>query len=907
MFALEHGLSGDDLDLLMSTVRSAVRKGLGAGSRQWWLPFVVYAAESGYHYVGDEYWPSFEQSTPGWRSDQRPWVKTSFQRFAAEYGGAVPTGAFASNFTIIAWPITHAVLPTYLQRQLAQLLFDFRGALTSDLLDDPASLGARLARRATAYTDRFRIFCENTTLVGQVAAALLSGDEEQTPYLLPSTLERIVEGLSEERQARHWLKSAQRTASRVRGFQLQNGETTTPTRTKVVSRATDPRLLLRLETTWTAYAALPDLTSLSAELPFVYDQLRSSRGTVNGAARAIPPSALLYGGQEVRLARWPQPDRPFLQLERGDGKTNRVLADECVITHGPWWVFRLYGTGLAVEVKGKIVRPGRRYLLVASAATTPPVVPWLSQVAIDVQGVNAYELSIPEQTSESHEAALRDSGIAVMSHVEIRPVGIVASVWDGDGEVEWLAGEPAMLGLRSDLLPLRCRVSVDGVTYFLEWSPGEVELVFSLEGLAVGTHDLNAVLLGEGGRKLAAGSLDITIRDPQVRAEGASVGEGIRMLAAPARPTLSDLWDDRATISIDGPAGASAELLVTLRGGDDQAVAVLKRSIRMPVDAASWKATAKAVRADRRFRDAYDQAESCVVSVRREGVGFAALTCERGFQPLRWHFMRSHDGQVVASLVDRTDGGSTVVDFFAVEAPLIAVPKLATEPFDVPARGGLAVARAGDVTAAVVLPTNPNAVFQLAPAQPAISPPSRSTDSILHVARAHQQWLNADLPADVVAMYEQQIVGDAIARSIGTAVGGSHWARLERRLATAGEAADYLQTMQEAVGVIGQHKAIASTIALSLYKWLTPESLLTGFEQVMLPFLASYGIIDRPATPRFLLMLAGRPDYISEWEKSEAEFILDRVLQSPILYRVARFAMLGTRALSDANDGQRGC
>ncbi|MFD0970070.1 hypothetical protein [Plantactinospora endophytica] len=905
MFALEHDLSGDDLDLLTSTIRFEVRKGLGASLRRWWLPFVVYAAESGYRYVGDEYWPSFEQSTPGWRSDQRPWVKTWFQRFATEYGGAVPTGAFASNFTIIAWPITHAVLPTYLQRQLAQLLFEFRGALTSDLLGDPASLGARLAHRASTYTERFRIFCENTTLVGQVAAALLSGDEEQTPYLLPSTLERIVEGLSEEQQARQWLKSAQRSASRVRGFQQRSAVTTGPTRMKVLSHATDPLLHLRLETTWTAYAELPDLTSLAAGQTAMYDQLRSSRGTVNGAVRAVPPSALLYSGQEVRLAKWPQPNQPFLQLERGDEKTNRMLAEQCVITPGPWWLFRRQGGGLAVEVKGKLVHPGRRYVLVGPEAATPAVIPWSAQVAIDVQGVSAYELSIPEQISESDAAALRNSGITVMSHVDIRPVGVVASAWDGDGDVEWLVGEPAMVGVSSDLLPQRCRVSVDGATYFLDWSPGEMELLFSLEGLAVGTHDLSAVLLGEGGRKLAAGSLDITIRDPQVRGEGASVGEGIRMLAAPARPTLSELWDERATVTIDGPAGASAELLIQLRASDDKVVAALKRSIRLPVDEGSWKAMAKSIRTDRRFSHAYDQSESCVVSVRQDGVGFATLTCERGFQPLRWHFTRSHDDHIVASLVDRTDGGSTTVELFDVEAPLISVPKVATEPFDVPARGGLAVAKAGDVTAAVVLPTNPNAVLRLPP-QPAISSPSRSADEILHLARAHQQWLCADLPADIFATYEQQVVGDAIARSIGISIGGSHWARLERRLATASEAAEHLQAMQDAVGVLGPHKAIASTIASSLYKWLTPDSLLTGFEHVIMPRLAAHGITDKPATSRFLLMLAGRPGKITEWEPSEAESVLDRVLQSPILYRAARFAVLGTRALSDAAGGQRG-
>jgi hypothetical protein len=55
-------------------------------------------------------------------------------RFANNYGGARPTGAFADYFVIIAWPIAHAVLPSYLQRQLAHLLYDFRGRLLHSLL-----------------------------------------------------------------------------------------------------------------------------------------------------------------------------------------------------------------------------------------------------------------------------------------------------------------------------------------------------------------------------------------------------------------------------------------------------------------------------------------------------------------------------------------------------------------------------------------------------------------------------------------------------------------------------------------------------------------------------------------------------------------------------------------------------
>lgn len=905
VFALEHDLAPVDLELLKESVRTAINDYYLAHYQASWLPFVVYAAEMGYGYVGDEYWTTFSSLTPRWTSQERSTIRDWFVRFHERFGGARPTGAWANHFTIISWPITHAVLPVYLQRNLAQLLFEFSGALTSELLDDPQALGMRLARRATNYTERFRIFCENTTLVGRVAAALLSGENEPTPYLTGPTLARIVEGLSEEQQARHWLKSARASASRVRGFRSGDKPGASGTSAKRLPRATDPRLFLRRDDTWNAYAELPDLTVLGAGLPEVYSQLRVSRASVNGGARSIPPSGLLYPGQEVRFARWPRADQPFLQLERGDDESNRILSDQCVVTKGPWWLFRRQGTGLAIEVKGKFVRPGHQYVLVGADSLGAPAVPWCTEAAISAQGANAYEFTVPPHLSESEESAIVAAGLAVVSHVAIRPVGIVASAWDGEGEVEWLAGEPAMLGIRSDLMPRQARVVVDGAVYFLEWTPGEPELLFTLEGLAVGAHEVGVALLGDGDRQMTSGSLVVTVRDPQVRPEGAAIGEGIRLLATPTRPTLAELWDDRAVVTIDGPVGTGADLQVALLDDQGAVLAEVRRTVELPLGEADWGPTAKAVRADQRFNDAYDAAESCVLTVVRDGIGFAMLTSERGFQPLRWRFSRTHDGEVVATLVDRTDEGSTTLDFYKIEAPLTAVQMDPARPFTVPPRGGLAIAKAGDAVAAAILPTSPNALMLLPQPRPVVTAKSNSVREVLRLAEGHQRWIGADLPADAFAAYERQIVGDAIARSIGSLIGGSYWAAVERKVARAEEAADHLDDMQQAVGVSAEHKALASAIAYSLYKWLKPEDLLLGFDEVITPHLPGYGITGTPSAPRFLLMLAGRPGYITDWEPGEVSRLLACVLTSPVLYRAARFAVLGTRALNDAEGVER--
>ncbi|MXZ53564.1 MAG: hypothetical protein F4Z34_10310, partial [Acidimicrobiaceae bacterium] len=218
VFALEHGLDlKKQLPRLKEVARAAV-----ASSRlpaQPWLPLVVYAAEIGYGYEGDEYWPVFEAETPGWErrgSAGREYIRNKYELFATAYGGARPSGAWARWFKNIAWPITHAVLPVDLQRHLARLLSDYRHEFTAELLEDHDALGKRLAAYSGGTSSRFQKFAENTSLLGLVAGSLLLGDEDETPLLSADVLHRIVADLSHERQAGAQLRNAKRTAVQVR-------------------------------------------------------------------------------------------------------------------------------------------------------------------------------------------------------------------------------------------------------------------------------------------------------------------------------------------------------------------------------------------------------------------------------------------------------------------------------------------------------------------------------------------------------------------------------------------------------------------------------------------------------------------------------------------------------------------
>lgn len=904
VFALEHGLRDADLELLSGAVRTAVRQGLGSTFRQWWLPFVVYAAESGYDYAGGEYWQTFEDSTPGWREcGDRDRIRAWFQRFAGNYGGARPQGAFAKHFSIIAWPITHAVLPVHLQRNLAHLLYDFRTGLTAQLLQEPGELGERLAARVDSYPEQFRYFCQNTALLGQVSAALLFGEEDESPYLLRSTLHRLVAGLSRERQSQQWLNTARQTARQIRsaphGFVPKPRRPLQPPRSERLPRPTDPRLLLRrARGRWQAYAELPDFSSLTVRLPHLAGELRNRRPIVAGAERAsLARGQLLFPGQEVRLARWPLQGELFIRLERATDTVNQLIADQCAMSVGQTWLFHRRASGLAVEVKGKIIHPGSSYVLITEDRAAIPALPATAETAIDVTGVRAFDITVPDVVNESYAAAFAKVGVSLLAKVAIRPVGVTASRWDGEGSVEWLAGEPGMIGVSAEQAPATCIVRVDGQPQALQWPSGQRDLLLRLDDLSIGTSEVSVALLADSGKTIAEGSLVVTVRDPQIRPDSATAGEGIRLLADPAQPTLSDLWDGRAAILIDGPSSSPATLTVTLLSDTGKELARITQEATLPVTPKDWSRIAAGIRADQRFKVHYDDAQTSRIAVSRSGVGFATLTCDRGFQPLQWHFKRRHDGSHVARLIDRTDGAQAKVELFTVGEPLVPVPCSPSCDIAVPAQGGLLRAATGETAATSLLPTQPNEVVRLRNAAPTVRASGRIPSEVMRLAAAHLTWSTAERPADPFASRQCDMVLDAITREIASLVGLSYWAGVERRMKRAQDPAAFIDEMEACVGEISSHRKLADQIAHSLWDWSTPEALLAGFTDALAGITQGGKATGNRDTARFVLTLADQPGQIlADWSTPECEELLAKVIAFPVLLRAARFAVLGARA-----------
>src|SRR5262249_27153977 len=124
-------------------------------------------------------------------------------------GGFAPGGRWAQHFTIIAWPITHAILPQYLQPHFAAHLYALRHDIAQREDRSLTELGELIRDRYHGTSSRFREFLQQTELTARLVLALR--DEDVADVVAPvrrETLGRIVRDLEQGRSARRHLREA---------------------------------------------------------------------------------------------------------------------------------------------------------------------------------------------------------------------------------------------------------------------------------------------------------------------------------------------------------------------------------------------------------------------------------------------------------------------------------------------------------------------------------------------------------------------------------------------------------------------------------------------------------------------------------------------------------------------------
>jgi hypothetical protein len=606
IFALEHGLEQNELDEIASQLRSRLKSGLPLPPH--WLLWVIYATERGYTYTGDEYWQSFEESTPAWDFTDRDRIKPWFSKFQKAYNGVVPSGPWAAHRRIIAWPITHAILPRYLQREFARALYDIRFRLAGLAGLEPARIGRLLSANAYATT-RFQEFLQQEELTGRIVLALLGAQpEEGREPIYPPTLLRIVADLEKVRNAREWLKETQRIVSdRFKGIghgnaPVQSAVTDAQGRTAGPLPRPDvrPNLLLRYmgDGRWSVVIALPDFRAVAALSAEVATFLRRTRSRLNGADDKKPAGWLLSPNRKAVLRSWPDLQNPLIEFEQPNAYLTHLLQSECRLNSGPVWVFRIGTDGTALEIAGRIDRPDHDYVVITTGDPPEPS-SLMSACTVDCAGVRAFKLAIPEAVSAEDTRWLHKLGLQIARTIRVWPAGLPGRNWDGEGQSEWLTTEQPCLGIMHDHPVDAYVVRIGhGVEQVIKAGGAGHPLFLRLPSLPAGTHLLtvrarrNGLLEGIASSPPAPpeGYLQLRVREPEPWIPGVVSHSGLLVTLDPPDASLDTFWKNQIALSVLGPEGHSVSFAVHLEGRDGSEIfsAQVGAPMELPVTPDAW-------------------------------------------------------------------------------------------------------------------------------------------------------------------------------------------------------------------------------------------------------------------------------------------------------------------------------
>lgn len=915
VFALEHGLAQAELLALQNTLRAHIQ--VSAPARDHQLVWVVYAAEIGYGYAGNEYWQTFEDKTPGWRlNGRRDWIRDAFVAFQRKFAGAKPSGPWAEQFSIIAWPITHAILPCDLQQQLARILYELRHSFSGELFDEPQRLGDFIAARSWNTSTRFQNLVQAPALVGQIAAALLlQGKEGFKTLLHPTTLKRIGDDVDRERRGRDWLRGARHAAeerAKIRGLTIGRSTNTTfqrreEAREEVARLGIEPRLVLRpIEgSRWGVSLEIPDLSHLLLRFPQVREVLTESRCTVAGAAgRPLARGRCLHGPQRVPLSRWPQPDDVLLKFERTDAQLEYLLRAECMLRPGTSWLFKVASDGLAYESRGMRVRADSKYLLVSTEpfANSPVARP----VELACQGVHAVLLDVPAALTSEWEQALKQFQVTQAKSIEVWPAGLAAVAWDGEGYGEWLASETPTLAIRSDHAMDELTIAMgDGPSLSLtltDTPPGEAVFV-ELPPLPVGLHKFSvAARSGSSADSEVIGDLDVVMRVREARpwSPGSTAHGPLEMELDPAAPSLEQLWEGKAAVLVRGPTGRQVMIRVQMfvRAGEAPLFERQLPPVTLPLSSEEWTRHFEAyIKNDKSAQGAYDDTHVCEIELTADELGVFTFRCEREFTPLRWSLRRNSSG-FIALLRDDADSDAPVIERYSFESPAVGEKLPSGVEHNVPRTGGLYVAASGDFKVAIVVPPVVETLADLQ-FEPRIDVRGRTVESVAQLLALARLWNSARHSGELIGRARQRLISRAIATRIASLIAGDNWSRCERDFS------------REEIGIGMLRRAIPMRRHQKKNGWrlITVDQI---FPREILVRLAEAPLAERGAAfkdlaenilsleregsllwlSEFALRMASAPGSLENWAGSHLEKGINTLLDAPSLACTARFLVL---------------
>ncbi len=914
VYALEHSLTAEEISSFVRDVRQSIRSTQrpAQGHRLVWT---IYATEVGYGYSGEEYWATFANLTPKWEDSNpnREYIRTAFKEFQNRYSGAEPRGRWAHHFSIICWPITHAILPQDLQRELAHSLYRIRYDFDSALLSDPMQLGRAIAHDAELVAgSRFTQFAEDPLLVGQIAASLLLEESDRSrSHIVPAALIRITDDLSKSRRSLEWLRDARQNACRVRSQPqpriVSTGHSAHPsnqtrqqrTRPALTNIGLKPSVSLRqtAKDRWSLYLRLPDGQALIRAMPELRETLRNRGCYVAGThGMRLARGRFLHKGQDVALLEWPDPRQPLFRFEGVDEETNSHLAAAgCTLPAKQQWLFKILNDGSADEITSQIVRPDESYVLLRPSASQLDLPRSTIPQLLNCKGVIAHRLNLSDIVSTLDQETIRRAGLSIAEGLWARPIGSLSAYTDSESSFAWFLPNRPMIQLGSDF-------EVSSVQVGLSQSSGErvsectvqkLPVILDLGQLNPGTFVLDVRAYRFGSNRVTSEVYTIGILDQDIDERAASIAAPLLLDISPAKPTLEDVWEARTTINIYAPKGTTADLRIELATGERMHPQVYPKRLPLPCDEGQWNQYLRSLTRDKQLRNSLDAATRCSIEIDCGALGRGNISLDRQPAPIRWVSREQNSGCLLR--LEELDKQTCVNCFrYSFSRPMESTQFTGDPRTEFrEAEAHLYLAETDRQAKASIIAAAPLRSFLALREKPYIPTLARSEASVGALLTVHHLWSSARIVGDASAFDRRDSVVAGISKELTRLLCGDSWAQMEQ---TYHGRPDSL-SLKHSISTKPSHLPAIALIAQgeNINPGRTVEEAIDSISQLSVSYKLVEGMHDAHfarAIVDFAYRLLNQPESLRPENGPGERTIIENLLNNTVLCRMVRFSYL---------------
>ncbi|WP_411338965.1 hypothetical protein V6U71_13655 [Sphingopyxis sp. J-6] len=466
-----------------------------------------------------------------------------------------------------------------------------------------------------------------------------------------------------------------------------------------------------------------------------------------------------------------------------------LLASEGHISPGPTWLFRVGADGQAIEMVGRLVRPGHTYVLISTSEV--PNLTAATPTSIVCEGVKGLRLELPRTLSTEQVAELKAAGFSIAQTIRVWPAGLAARNWDGEGATEWLENESPCFGIEHDhpIAEYQVRLGTDPPLTIAAKAAG-VPTFIRLQPLPAGNHVLSVRVIGHAAPDTSSqpveGWISLSIRPPNAWVSGTIGHCGLIASSEPPEPTLDEFWEGLSQIEVLGPAGRHVTVSVELLDGSGARIALEQVGVlALPFGPETWRSAFATF--ERREKDpwGYLAASSGRILVDGDELGTIRIPLHRDASPIRWVW-RSTNKSTQIRLVDDHDGEAPPqVSFRSFARPLdekpfaVADVEAGIEP-ETP--GGLFVASYGDQHVPLVVGVRKvDGGLGGLLVEPDLRTVLRTREDALIIVKAVVAWSDARV-AGAFAIERRARVLDRLKECLHYVMCGANWAAAERAL-----------------------------------------------------------------------------------------------------------------------------